>query len=97
MLMSNRPIGAEAGGDPGGVGADHPAAQNRDVGRLDAGHARQQDAATHLRAFQIFGPLLDAHPPGHFAHGRQQRQSPVLVAQGLIGYGDATARQQRLR
>ena len=30
--------------------------------------------AAHLRAFEVLGPLLDAHPAGHFAHGRQQRQ-----------------------
>ena len=61
----------KAGGDLGGVGPDDAAAEDRDVGRLDARHAGQQDAAAHLRPFEILGPFLDAHPPGDFAHGGQ--------------------------
>ncbi len=84
-------VGAEAGGDAGGVGADHAPAENGDVGRLDARHPAQQNAAAHLRAFEILGPLLDAHPAGHLAHGRQQGQPPVIVAERLVGHGDAAA------
>ena len=75
MLMSSRPMLARK---PAAilrrVGPHHAAAEDRDVGRLDARHAAQQDAAAHLRAFEILRPFLDAHPPGHFAHRRQQRQ-----------------------
>ena len=72
--VEDRDVGAEAGGDLGRVRADDAAAEDRDVRRRDARHAAQQNAAAHLRPLQILRPFLDAHPPGHFAHRRQQRQ-----------------------
>ena len=60
------------------------------------GTPAQQDAAAHLRPFEILGPFLDAHPAGHFAHRRQQRQPAVIVAERLVGHGDAARGQQRL-
>ena len=56
---------------------DHAAAEDRNVRRFDAGDAAQENPAAHLRPFEVFGPFLDAHPPGHLAHGRQQRQPAV--------------------
>ena len=67
-------VGAEAGGDLGGVGADDAAAQDDHVGRQHAGHAAQQDAAALERPFQELRPFLDAHAAGDLAHRRQQRQ-----------------------
>ena len=72
------------------------AAEDRDVGRFDAGHSAQQDAAAHLRPFEVLGPFLDAHPPGHFAHRRQQRQAALVVAERFIGHGDRAALQEVL-
>ena len=80
-----RDVGPEPGGDLGGVGADDPAAQDRDLGRRDARHAAQQDAAALLRPLQVLGPFLDAHPAGHLAHRRQQRQAAPRVAERLVG------------
>ena len=80
-------VGAEAGGHLGGVGPDDAAAEDRDMGRGHARHAAQQNAASHLRPFQILGPLLDAHAAGDFAHRRQQRQAALIVAQRFVGHG----------
>ena len=82
-MSSMADVGAEAGGDLGGVGADDAAAEDRDVGRRHAGHAAQQDAAAHLRAFEVLGPFLNAHPAGDFAHRRQQRQAALVVARAF--------------
>ena len=78
-----RDVGAEAGGDLGRVRADHAAAEDRDVGRRDARHAAQQNAAAHLRPLQILRPFLNAHPAGDFAHRRQQRQPALVVARAF--------------
>src|SRR5436190_18273130 len=56
--------------DLGGVGADHAAAEDGDIRRLDAGNAAEQDAAAIERSFEILGPLLDAHPARDLAHRR---------------------------
>ena len=66
------------------------------MGRLDARHSAQQDAAAHLRPFEVLGPFLDAHPPGHFAHRRQQRQAALVVAERFVGHGDRAGLQEVL-
>src|SRR4029079_2534466 len=63
-------VGLEAGGDFGGVGTDDAAAEDRNVSWGDAGHAGEQDSAAELRLFEVFGPFLDAHAAGDFAHRR---------------------------
>ena len=45
-----------------------------DVRREHARHAAEQNAAALERPFQVLRPFLNAHPPGDFAHRRQQRQ-----------------------
>ena len=75
MLMSSRPISApKPAATLAALAPDDAAAEDRDVRRRHARHAAQQDAASHLRAFEILGAFLDAHAPGDFAHRRQQRQ-----------------------
>ena len=37
--------------------------------------------------FEILGPFLDAHPPGDFAHRRQERQPALVVAERFVGHG----------
>ena len=85
--VENGDVGAEAGGDLGGVGADDAAAENDDVGRQHARHAAEQNAAALERPFQKLRPLLNAHAAGHLAHRRQQRQPALVVADGLVGDG----------
>ncbi len=62
--------------------------------RLDARHAAQQDAAAHLRAFEVLGPLLDAHASGDLAHRRQERQPALVVAERFVGHGNDAGLQQ---
>ena len=59
----------------------------------DAGHAPQQNAATHLRPFQVFSPFLNAHAAGHLAHRGEQRQLAAVVAQRFVGGGRNARRQ----
>ena len=80
-------VGPESCGHPRGVGPDDAATEDEDVGRFDACHAAQEDAAAHHRLFQVLGPFLDGHLAGDFAHGRQERQPPAGVAERLIGHG----------
>ncbi len=83
-------VGAQAGGDFRGVGADDATAQDGDVGGGDSGHAGEEDAAAFLGPFEEFRALLDAHSPGDLAHRGQERQVAACVAQGLVGdCGDA--------
>ena len=64
------------------------------MSRLHSGHARQKNTPAHLRTLQVFCPLLDAHPARDFAHGDQQRQSAVLVAEGFVSHGNASGVEQ---
>ena len=61
------------------------ATENRDVCGCDSGDTAQQNASSHLRSLEILCTLLNAHPPGDFAHRCQQRQPAVLVAKRFIG------------
>ena len=94
--VENRDVGVEAGGDLGRVGADDAAAEDRDVRRRHARHAAQQNAAAHLRPFEVLGPFLDAHAAGHFAHRREQRQAALVVGERLVGDGRGAAGEHRL-
>jgi len=75
--VEDRDVRLETGGDFGRIGADNSATQDRDE--------RQRKAASHLQAFQMFRPFLDAHPPGNLAHRCEQRQLSTLVAQRFVG------------
>ena len=88
-------VGVEAGGDLGRVRADDAAAEDRDVRRRHARHAAQQDAAAHLRPLQKLGALLNAHPAGHFAHRREQRQAALVVGQRFVGDARRAAGEHR--
>ena len=94
--VENGHVGAKAGGDLGRVRADDSAAEDRDVGRCDARHAAQQNAASHLRPLEIFRPLLDAHPPSDFTHRRQERQPAAIVGERLVGNAGGAAFEHRL-
>ena len=79
--------GAEPGGDLGGIGADHAAAEDDDAGRSNAGHAGEQDAAALERPLQKLRPFLNAHPPRDLAHRRQERKLAACVFDRLISDG----------
>jgi len=70
--VENGDVGAQAGGNLGGVGAHHAAAQNHHVGRQDPRDTAQQNAPPLKGSFKKLGALLNAHAPRHLAHGRQQ-------------------------
>ncbi len=78
-----RNIGTETGSDLRSIGADDASAEHENVRRRNAGHAAQQDAAPHLRAFEILRPFLNAHAPGDFTHRRKQRQRASVVSQSF--------------
>ena len=44
--------------------------------------------------FQVLGPLLDRHAPGHFAHGSEQGQGAIVLLNGFIGDADRAAVHQ---
>ena len=72
-----RTLAPRPAADLGGVGPDDAAAQDHDIGRQNARHAAQQNAAAFERPFQKLRAFLDAHAAGHLAHRRQQRQVPL--------------------
>ena len=80
-----------------GVGADHAAAQNDHLGRRNAGHPAQQNAAPALRLLQAMGAGLHRHAARDLAHRRQQRQAAAGVGHRLIGDGDGAGLQKQLR
>ena len=65
------------------------------VRRRHAGHAAEQNAATHLRAFQILGAFLNAHAAGDFAHRREQRQAALVVGERFVRHGRAAGGEHR--
>ena len=80
-------VRAEPSRQLGRVRPDDPAAEDGDLGRGHAGHAREQDPPAFLRPFEELGPFLDAHPAGDLAHRREQGQGPLGVADRLVGDG----------
>ena len=90
-------VGPEPGCHLGGIGSHRARAEHKHVGRGHARHATEQDAASHLWPLEIFGPLLDAHSPRHFAHRDQERQPAGRVAERLVGDGRAAGGQKALR
>ncbi len=78
-------VGAHAGGDPGGVGADHAAADHHHPRRRDTGHAAQKHAAPAVGLLERPGADLRREAPGHLGHRRQKRKAAVAVGHGLVG------------
>jgi len=80
MLMSNRQMSAQSGRH---LAALAPTMPPQIVMWLAPAGTPPAGAAPHLWAFQIFGPFLDAHSPGHFALiGCEQGQLSAVIAQG---------------
>ena len=84
-MSSTKTLAPQSGRDAGSVGADDAASEDHDVGRRDAGDAREQDAASALGTFQVLGPLLQRHAPRHLAHRHEQGKLAVLQLNGLVG------------
>ena len=89
-------VGAHAHGDVRRMGTDHTAADNDDFRRVHAGHAAEQDPLAALHLLQAVGAGLHGETPGHFGHGRQQRQAAEGGCHGLVGDADCAACHQIL-
>ena len=85
---------AHAHRDLGRVGADDAAAQDDHVARRHAGNAAEQRAAATVGRFEVHRAHLDGQAPRHLAHGSQQRQGAILLAQGLVGDGRHAGSEQ---
>ena len=68
-------IGAHPHRDVGGVGPDHAAADDDDLGRQHSRHAAEQDSAPAVDPFEGMGGGLDRESPGDFRHGREEGQA----------------------
>ena len=79
-------VGSKAGGDAGRVRTDHASTEHHDRCGSDARHAGQQNAAAIEGPFQVLRPFLNAHAPGHFAHGREQRQAAARVLNRFVSH-----------
>jgi hypothetical protein len=55
------------------------------VSRGDTGDAGEKDAAAELGLFEVFGPFLNAHAAGDFAHGGEEREAALGVAESFVG------------
>ena len=86
--VDERDLGAEAERDPGCIGAHYSSAEDGDMRRRHAGHAAQQNAAAAAFFFEIARAHLHTHAACNFAHGRQQRQRSLAVANRFIGDAD---------
>ena len=89
-------IGVHPDGQGGGGHAGHPRSQDDDSGRPHPGHPAHQHPTTAPRAHQVMGSHQRSHPPGHLAHGREQRQRVVGRPHRLVGDGGVARRHQRL-
>ena len=90
--IENRHIRAETGSDLGGIGADDATAENRDLGRGDAGDAREQQSAAFGGFLEILRAFVDGHAARDLAHRCEQWERTVPQLDGFIGDGDnATA------
>ena len=68
-----------------GIGADHAAAQDHDLGRPARPARRPAACRGRRRDLQAMRAGLDRHAAGHFAHRRQQRQAAARIGDGFIG------------
>ena len=73
-----------------------PAADHRDPGGRDTGHAPDQLAHAVGGFSQGGSGGLDRKPPRHFAHGREQRQPAIGICHRFIGDRGAAGGQQAL-
>ena len=62
-----------------------PAPMHDDLGRVHAGDAAEQHAATAVRAHQAVRADLRRQPAGDLAHRREQRQRAVGQLHRLVG------------
>jgi hypothetical protein len=70
----------------GGRGeAGHAGTEDDDAGGAHAGDAAHQDSPAAAGPHQMMGPHQRRHPPGHLAHGGEERQRVVLLAHRLVG------------
>ena len=95
-LVQHGDPGAEAHGHAGGLRADHAGAEDHHLAGRNARNAAQKHAPTALRLLQAVGADLHRHSARHLAHGREQRQSPVLIGHGFIGNGNRARVHQPL-
>ena len=90
-------VGAHADRHLRGVHAGDAAAEDRDLGRRNAGNAAEQHAAAALLLFEIMRADLDRHAARDFAHRLQQRQRAVARRHRLIGDAGRARLHQALR
>ena len=77
-----------------GVEPDHPRPKHHHVGRRHPRNAAQQHPAAAVRLLQVEGADVGRHAAGHLRHGRQQRQPPGHVVDGLVSDGGHPAPEQ---
>ena len=87
-------LGPHADGHLGGVQPHAPPADDDHLARPGAGDAAQQLPAPAGVALQTVRADLDRQPPGHLAHGHEQRQRAVGQLDGLVGDADDAAIQE---
>ena len=87
-------LGPHSAGSFGGIDAHRTASNNDHGGRINTGHAAQQNPLTALGHLQIFGAQMNRHGTGHLAHRCQQGQCSVSLLDGFIGYADGLAFNQ---
>ena len=93
IAVEHPDLGAHAKSDMTGMRSDHAAAQDDDLGRIDAGHATEQHTETAVRLFKVISACLDRHPAGDFRHRRQQWQASRRRRDRLVGDAHGAARQ----
>ena len=78
-------VGAKAGRHHRGVDARDAAAEDRDLARVHAGHAAQEDPASALFLFEVMLADMNRHAAGDFAHRLEERKRAGGAGHGFIG------------
>ena len=83
--LEDRHVRPEADRDHGRVVADDPATDHEHASRRDAGDTAEQKPSPAERLLQEVGACLGGEASGDLAHRCEERQSPIVGFDGLVG------------
>ncbi|OPY11163.1 MAG: hypothetical protein A4E69_02973 [Syntrophus sp. PtaB.Bin138] len=94
VRVNDGDMGPHSQSHPGRIAPDNPAAENHHIRLTDSRYAAEQLPPPPVFLFKIVGNDLDRHATGHFRHGHQKRQRPIVELNRLVGNGGCSCVQK---